>query len=193
MKAIGYDRYTAAAGLQLVDVDVPQPKANEVLVRVDAAALNAFDWHMYGGDPRVMRFQAGLRVKDRRFVGADFAGTVEAIGADVTSVVAGDRVLAETGGGGCAEYAVANVDSFAKISDSVDSASAAAAVMGGLTSLQALRDTAKIQTRRERARVGSVRRCWPPRRADRQGARSRQSGRGVLGEERRSGPVARSG
>ena len=145
MKAIAYDRYTAAAGLQLVDVEVPQPRANEVLVRVDAAALNAFDWHMYGGDPRVMRLQAGLRVKDRRFVGADFAGTVEAIGGDVTSVAVGDRVLAETGGGGCAEYAIASVDAVARIANSVTSESAAASVMGALTSLQALRDSATIQ------------------------------------------------
>ena len=145
MKAIGYDRYTAAAGLQLVDVDVPQPEANEVLVRVDAAALNAFDWHMYRGDPRVMRLQAGLKVKERRFVGADFAGTVEAIGGDVTSVAVGDRVLAETGGGGCAEYAIASVDAVARIADAVTSQSAAASVMGALTSLQALRDSAAIQ------------------------------------------------
>ena len=145
MKAIGYDTYTAASGLQLVDVDVPKPGASEVLVRVDAAALNAFDWHMYGGAPRVMRLQAGLKVKERRFVGADFVGTVEAIGSDVTSVAVGDRVLAETGGGGCAEYAVASVDAVARIADAVTSESAAASVMGALTSLQALRDSAKIQ------------------------------------------------
>ena len=145
MKAIGYDKYTAAAGLQLVDVDVPTPEATEVLVRVDAAALNAFDWHMYGGDPRGLRLQTGLRVKERRFVGADFVGTVEAIGGDVTSVAVGDRVLAETGGGGCAEYAVASVDAVARIADSVTSESAAASVMGALTSLQVLRDSANIQ------------------------------------------------
>ena len=145
MKAIGYDKYTAAAGLQLVDVDVPTPGATEVLVRVDAAALNAFDWHMYGGDPRGLRLQTGLRVKERRFVGADFVGTVEAIGGDVTSVAVGDRVLAETGGGGCAEYAVASVDAVARIADAVTSESAAASVMGALTSLQMLRDSANIQ------------------------------------------------
>ena len=132
--------------MQLVDVDVPQPKAIEVLVRVHAAALNAFDWHTYGGAPRVMRLQAGLRVKERRFVGADFAGTVEAIGGDVTSVAVGDRVLAETGGGGlCGVRGGERRRCGKDRRRGRRQQSAAASVMGSPHLTAGVRDSAKIQ------------------------------------------------
>ena len=85
MKAIVQDRYGPPEMLTLREVDRPVPAANEVLIRVRAASINARDWHVMRGDPYVARLmdrstfgRTGPKVK---IPGTDFAGVVEAVGA----------------------------------------------------------------------------------------------------------------
>ena len=55
MKAIVQERFGPPDILRLEDIDVPKPAPDDVLVRVQAAALNPYDWHMLRGDPRIAR------------------------------------------------------------------------------------------------------------------------------------------
>ena len=83
MKAIIQDRYGPPETLTLADVDVPVPGPGEVLVRVAAAALNAYDWHVMRGDPKMARLTLGRSRPRARIRGRDFAGRVEAAGTGV--------------------------------------------------------------------------------------------------------------
>ena len=84
MKAIVQDRYGSEASLQLDDVARPPIGDDEVLVRVHAASVHVGDWMLMTGVPRFMRLATGLRRPKNRVPGTDMAGTVEAVGKDVT-------------------------------------------------------------------------------------------------------------
>ncbi len=97
MKAIVQERFGSPDVLQFVDTDLPEIGPDDVLVRVHAAALNPHDWHMLRGDPYVARLmgEVGLtrpRHKNR-VAGADGAGVLEAVGANVHGLQPGDEVL----------------------------------------------------------------------------------------------------
>ncbi|WP_409363003.1 alcohol dehydrogenase catalytic domain-containing protein, partial [Asanoa ferruginea] len=76
MKAIVQDQYGPPEMLRLADVEKPTPGPGEVLVRVEAAALNAHDWHIMRGDPRLARLSIGRSAPRARIRGRDFAGRV---------------------------------------------------------------------------------------------------------------------
>ena len=82
MKAIVQDRFGPPDVLRLVDVDPPEPGPDDVLVRVAAAGLNPYDWHVLRGDPLVARLMGGmgLRKPAARVAGVDAAGEVTAVG-----------------------------------------------------------------------------------------------------------------
>ncbi|HET9346551.1 MAG TPA: alcohol dehydrogenase catalytic domain-containing protein, partial [Candidatus Limnocylindrales bacterium] len=84
MKAIVQDRYGPPDVLHLADVAVPELEADSVLVRVRAASVNAYDWHMTRGQPFLVRFTEGLRRPKNALPGVDLAGVVEAVGSEVT-------------------------------------------------------------------------------------------------------------
>jgi NADPH:quinone reductase-like Zn-dependent oxidoreductase len=93
MKARVYPRYGSPAVLQLAVVEKPVPKDDQVLVRVQAASLNAYD-RVVRGRPLLIRVftRNGLRrPKDRR-LGVNLAGRVEAVGGAVTRFRVGDEV-----------------------------------------------------------------------------------------------------
>lgn len=83
MKAVTQDRYGSADVLKVTEVPRPVPAEGEVLVRVHAAAVNAYDWHFLHGDPRIARLSMGLRGPKEQIRGRDFAGRVEAVGSAV--------------------------------------------------------------------------------------------------------------
>ena len=90
-----------------MDTDVPAIGPGEVLVRVHAAAVNPYDWHMLRGDPRIARLMpaaTGLTRPKSRVAGIDAAGRVEAVGPDVRGPRPGDEVLGFCPGA-FAEYA----------------------------------------------------------------------------------------
>lgn len=145
MKAITFHTYAGPEQLAVSDVPAPDPGPGELLVRVVAASLNAFDWHQYRGDPLLVRTREGWRVREQRVLGADLAGVVEAVGEGVSEYAPGDRVIAEISRGAFAEYAIVPTALCAKVADSVDLDAAAAVPMAGLTALKAVRDCAKVQ------------------------------------------------
>jgi NADPH:quinone reductase-like Zn-dependent oxidoreductase len=149
MKAIRFDRYGSADVLEVGDIDVPAVGDDELLVRVRAASVNPLDWHFMRGMPYVVRLMAGLpRPKaGARKLGADMAGSVEAVGKNVTSFRPGDEVF---GGlddrGTLAEYITIGTDGAVLAKPgSLTFEQAAAVPVAGCTALQALRDKGRIQ------------------------------------------------
>ncbi|KUM80845.1 NAD(P)-dependent alcohol dehydrogenase [Streptomyces griseorubiginosus] len=98
MKAVVQDRYGSADTLELREVDRPVPGAGEVLVRVHAASVNAYDWHYLHGDPTIARLSLGMRSPRVRIRGRDFAGRVAAVGPGVEGLHPGDEVYGEADG-----------------------------------------------------------------------------------------------
>src|SRR6186713_2524025 len=109
MTAIVQESYGGPEVLSVREVTRPEPGDGQVLVRVQAAALNAADWHIMRGLPLFARLTTGLRRLRGPVRGSDVAGVVEAVGSGVARWRPGDQVYGELGlgGGGFAEYAVA--------------------------------------------------------------------------------------
>jgi len=74
VKAVVQDRYGSVDTLELREVEQAVPVADEVLVRVHAASVNAYDWHYLRGDPKIARLSFGPRAPKVRIRGRDFAG-----------------------------------------------------------------------------------------------------------------------
>jgi NADPH:quinone reductase-like Zn-dependent oxidoreductase len=112
MKAIVQDRYGGLDALEYRGIDQPVPKDNQVLVRVHAAGLDRGVWHVTAGLPYLIRFVGfGVRRPKVRVRGMDVAGTVEAVGSNVTRFQPGDEVFGWCDGS-YAEYACASEDHF---------------------------------------------------------------------------------
>ncbi len=143
-RAVAQTRYGGPEVLQVTEVPLPVPGAGEVLVRVHAASVNARDWHVMRGEPRVARLmdrtlfgRRGPRVAVR---GTDFAGVVEAVGTDVTSRRPGDAVFGE-GVGTFADYAIASADQVAPVPAGTTFEQAAALPLAAATALLCLDET----------------------------------------------------
>src|SRR5512145_3442399 len=105
MKAFVLHSYGSPEELQLTDVEKPRPRSDEVLVRVRATSVQPYDWHHLRGEPYVARLlpgTLGLRRPKIGILGADVAGQVQEIGADVTEFRPGDPVFAMLKQGGFA-------------------------------------------------------------------------------------------
>jgi len=144
MKAVVQDRYGSADVLEFKDVDTPVPAAHEVLVRVHAASVNAYDWHFMRGDPLLGRGVMGLRRPKAPIRGRDFAGRVEAVGADVTGLRPGDEVFGEADGA-FAEYVCARHTEVGPKPANLTFEQAAAIPLAGNTALIGIRDVARVQ------------------------------------------------
>ncbi|MEJ8672304.1 NAD(P)-dependent alcohol dehydrogenase [Streptomyces sp. MS1.AVA.1] len=144
MKAVLQDRYGSADVLEFRDIDRPVPATDEVLVRVHAASVNAYDWHFMRGDPLIGRGMMGLRRPRARVRGRDFAGTVEAVGAGVTGIEPGDEVYGEADGA-FAEYVCARDSEVGPKPANLTFEQAAAIPLAGNTALIGLRDVARLQ------------------------------------------------
>jgi len=145
MKAIVSERYGSPDVLELREVEKPTPDENQVLIKVHAASVNAYDWHMLTADIFLVRLGAGLFKPNNTRRGADIAGRVEAVGSNVKQFQAGDEVFGCIGSGGFAEYACAKEDLLALKPGGLTFEEAAAAPMAALTALQGLRDIGQIQ------------------------------------------------
>jgi len=145
MKAIVYCDYGTSDVLRLENIEKPVPADNQLLIKVRAAALNPLDWHFMRGTPYVMRLQAGLRKPKSIRLGVDFAGTVEAIGTNVTQFKPGDEVFGG-GAGAFAEYVCVGEDrAIALKPANLTFEQAAAVPIAAVTALQALRDKGKVR------------------------------------------------
>jgi len=145
MKAIVYTKYGSPDVLRLKDVEQPTPKEDEVLIKIHAASVNAYDWHYLTADIFLIRLMSGglLKPKNTR-LGADLSGKVEAVGRNVKQFKLGDEVYG-MGEGGFAEYACAPESTMALKPSNLSFEEAAAVPMAGITALQGLRDEGHIQ------------------------------------------------
>jgi NADPH:quinone reductase-like Zn-dependent oxidoreductase len=139
MQAIVQDRYGSADVLRLAQIARPETGDNEVLVRVRAASVHIGDWHVMTGLPYLLRVVGfGLRAPKARVRGMDVAGTVEAVGENVTRFQAGDEVFG-TCDGSFAEYAATPEDTLVLKPANLTFEQAAAVATSGVAALQALR------------------------------------------------------
>lgn len=146
MKAIVQERFGSPDILRLTDTDRPEIGADEVLVRVHAAALNPYDWHVMRGDPYVARLLGGIGLTrpKSRVAGIDAAGQVEAVGADVRGLQPGDEVLGICPGS-FAEYARTTAELLVPKPASLTFEQAAAVPVGAVTALRGIRTVGRVQ------------------------------------------------
>lgn len=142
MKAITISRYGGPEVLTVDEISKPVPLENEVLIKVKAASLNAADWHIMRGQPRIYRVVLGIRKPKYSILGADVAGIVEAVGKNVTQFQEGDEVfgdLAEHNFGAFAEYVCVPENIVALKPQTLTFEEAAAIPLAAATALHALR------------------------------------------------------
>jgi len=148
MKAIVATGYGFPEVLQLTMIDKPQHKDHEVLVKIHATTATTADGMMRTGKPYFGRLFTGLRKPKHPVPGTGFAGTVEAIGRDVTSFSDGDRVFGETTLGFSTNAEYVNVPENGVIltmPENMSFTEAATFCDGPLTSINFLKEIAKIQ------------------------------------------------
>jgi len=145
MKAITYCDY-GIANLKLEEIEKPTPNDDQILVKVRAASVNPYDWHFIEGTPKIMRMMGvGLRKPKDTRLGVDFAGTVEAVGKNVTQFKPGDDVFGGKGGA-FAEYVCRRAEGAVALKPANITFEQAASVnIAGITALQGLRDKGKVQ------------------------------------------------
>jgi NADPH:quinone reductase-like Zn-dependent oxidoreductase len=149
MRAIVYHTYGSPDVLELKEVEKPTPKDDEVLVSVQAASVNALDWHLLTSDVFLVRLNSGLTKPKLQILGADIAGRVEAVGRNVKQLRPGDDVFGDifdSGLGGFAEYVCTREDALVPKPANLSFEEAAAIPVAALTALQGLRNKGQIQS-----------------------------------------------
>ena len=155
MRAIVQDTYGSTDVLGLEDISRPEIGDDEVLVRVWAAGVDPGVWHLMTGLPYLVRVAGfGIRAPKTRVRGTDVAGTVEAIGADVTRFQPGDEVFGACDGA-FAEYASAKEERLALKPVALTFEQAAAIATSGFTALQGLRDRGEVEAGQKVLVVGA--------------------------------------
>ena len=147
MKAMVQDRFGPPGVLRLADIDLPEIGPGDVLVGVCAAGLNPYDWHMLRGDPLIARLipgAVGLIRPKYRVAGLDAAGVVEAVGADVRGLSAGDEVLGFCPGA-FAEYARAEAGKVVPKPAGLTFEQAAAIPIAATTALRGIREVGRVR------------------------------------------------
>lgn len=144
MRAVVQDSYGGADVLRLDEVLVPTAGKREVLVQVAAAAIDRGTWHLMAGRPYLVRLGSGLRGPRQRIPGRDVAGTIVAVGAEVTDWAVGDEVIG-IGRGSLAEFCLVREDRLALRPAVLPPEQAATLGVSGGTALQAI-DCANVTT-----------------------------------------------
>jgi len=158
MKAIVYTQYGSPDVLQLRDVTKPEPRDNQVLVKVHAASANALDYRRFENISTMGKLMEERMFKSiGKVFGADIAGVVETVGSNVKQFQPGDEVFGITSGlaGGFAEYASANENHLALKPANLSFEAAAAVPIAATTALQGLGDKGQIQAGQKVLIVGA--------------------------------------
>ena len=167
MKAILCTRYCTPDELELADIPQPTAGPGEALVRVKAAALNFFDLLIIAGK---YQYKPPFPFSPA----SEFAGIVESVGAGVTDIVVGDRVMGSTGHGTAREYIAVPAKQLVKIPEKLDFERAAGLTVTYGTTLYALRERAAAQepARRSPCSAPPAASALPPSRSARSWARA---------------------
>lgn len=144
MRAAWYESYGPPSSVNVREIADPVPDADQVLIRVKAAAVNPLDLYFLTGTPLIARLAFGLFGPKRHIPGADVSGVVEAVGSEVTRFVAGDEVWGNCAGA-FAERVATKEKHLVHKPVSLTFEHAAAVSIAGVTALQALRDHAAVQ------------------------------------------------
>jgi len=143
MKAMVFTRYGPPDSLELKEVPKPAQKDDEILIRVHASSINSWDWEFLTGKPFINRLMFGvLKPKPgKQILGADIAGTVEAVGRLVTRFQPGDEVFGDLwdNWNGFAEYACAHETALEAKPANSTFEEAAAVPQAGVLALQGVR------------------------------------------------------
>jgi NADPH:quinone reductase-like Zn-dependent oxidoreductase len=145
MKAIVQERYGTADVLEFRDIEEPAMGDDDVLVRVRAAGCGPDVWHFMAGMPYIARASIGLRGPKVPVRGWDVAGTVEAVGSNVTRFAPGDEVMGTAEQGSFAELASTPADKLVAKPASLTFEEAAALPVSGVTALRAVRDEGRVR------------------------------------------------
>lgn len=143
MERLEYDSYGGPEVVHLRSFTLSEPKADEVVVRVGAASINPMDWKIRSGDMKVMTGS-----KFPRAMGTDFAGTVEAVGANVTRLKPGDAVVGTVTmkrSGAFAPKLITSEDFVVKKPENLSFAEAASLPIAGVTAWHALVKSARLE------------------------------------------------
>jgi NADPH:quinone reductase-like Zn-dependent oxidoreductase len=145
MQAIVQTEYGSADVFRLGEIERPTIGDDEVLVRVHAAGLDRGTWHLMAGKAYLIRLMGfGIRRPKNPVPGLDVAGTVVAVGADVTRFEVGDEVFGISTGS-FAEYAAAREDKLVHKPANLTFEQAAVVAISGITALQSLRDAGRLE------------------------------------------------
>ena len=120
MKAVRIHDFGSAEVLQYEEVPIPEPEPDELLIKIETASLNREDLAVRKGSYRIAPDELPV------IPGREFAGTIARVGDGVQNFKVGQRVVACTGRGGYAEYALAKLSETLPVPDGVDTATAAA-------------------------------------------------------------------
>ena len=148
MKAIIYTKYGSPDVLQLKEVEKPTPKDGEVLIKVQAASVNAADMQLLRGDFLIRLKGYGFLKPKNKIFGSDIAGRIEAVDKNVKQFQPGDEVfgeISECGLGGFAEYVCVPENTLALKPTNISFEEAASIPIAAVTALQGLRDKGRIQ------------------------------------------------
>jgi NADPH:quinone reductase-like Zn-dependent oxidoreductase len=143
MTAIVQDRYGSADVLKLCQIERPRPRADEVIVRVQAAGVDFGVWHLMEGLPYAMRLATGLRRPRNPVRGLELAGIVDEVGAKVTALAPGDAVFG-AGEGSFAEYSRASQSKLVHMPSNLSFEAAAIVPVSATTALVGMR-AAKVE------------------------------------------------
>lgn len=148
MKAMTWGDYNALDQIGIVDVVVPIPKPNQVLVHVHASSINSWDWEVIIASYLINRIEHFFTGK-YTILGADVAGVVEAVGSRVTRFKVGDEVygdIASQRWGGFAEFVAVNETNLCIKPANLSFVQAAAVPQSGILALQGIRDKGRLQS-----------------------------------------------
>ncbi len=147
MKAIVFSKYEALDSLQVIELEIPSPKDNEVLIKVHASSINSWDSDILKGIPFASRVEFGLFNPKKKVLGCDVAGQVEQVGRNVKHFKVGDEVFGDistSGKGAMAEYVCAPEKMLALKPTGMTFEEAAATPHTGVLALQGLRNKGHI-------------------------------------------------
>jgi NADPH:quinone reductase-like Zn-dependent oxidoreductase len=153
LKAAVYTEYGGPEVIKIRDIDKPVPKEYEVLVKIKACSVNDWDYEMLRGTMWLTRMMNGRKKPRVTILGSDVAGTVEAVGPNVTTLKVGDDVFGDLSGngnwGGFAEYVCAREELLAVKSPKMSFEQAAAIPQAAMLAVQGLHDVGKMKKGQE--------------------------------------------